>query len=291
MKKNSFEDFREALGFRESSSNYQAENRIGYIGKYQLGEAMMHDLGYYKPKFDGTYKLDWIGEWTGKQGINSKEDFLNNPGVQESAFEEEMEKLNDRIKKFGLEKYINTIYNGKYITRSGMLAAAHLKGVGGLKKFFETGKDSTDGFGTQISSYLINFSGYRTPYIKPLKPLPNGKYEHESLYFTWITGSDEVCSSCGILEGRVFKYGVDIEPPLHPHCYCSIQDYFSEDNKDNISQETKYVSIQKDKVVSDLYSKKMHSYIQHGAEFSVDDLYSYLLLKQQDEQLFGNPNT
>jgi hypothetical protein len=42
-----YEDFLKALGFEESSGYYYKVNPSGYIGKYQVGEGIMEDLGYY----------------------------------------------------------------------------------------------------------------------------------------------------------------------------------------------------------------------------------------------------
>jgi len=41
---------------------------------YQMGEAALIDAGYYKA--DGTKTNDWTGQWTGKNGIYSKQDFF-----------------------------------------------------------------------------------------------------------------------------------------------------------------------------------------------------------------------
>jgi hypothetical protein len=72
-----YEAFLSALGSRESSGRYDVENPWGYLGKYQMGEAALIDAGYYLQ--DGTAQNDWRGEWTGKDGVWSKEDFLSSP--------------------------------------------------------------------------------------------------------------------------------------------------------------------------------------------------------------------
>ena len=54
----SFLGFTEDLGFSESSGNYKAVNRLGYVGKYQFGWSA----------------LKWVG-------VNSKRTFLNNPAL------------------------------------------------------------------------------------------------------------------------------------------------------------------------------------------------------------------
>ena len=72
--KGNYKDFLRALGYRESGGRYYIENTYGYLGKYQMGERALKYAGYYKG--DPTRKNDWIGEWTRKDGVWSKEDFL-----------------------------------------------------------------------------------------------------------------------------------------------------------------------------------------------------------------------
>ena len=89
-----------ALSRRESSSNLSlsdfdpknihpqkvhSQGTRGYIGYFQFGEAALYDAGYFTVPFKkGTtafekaiYNNDWVGTWTGKNGVNSKADFLN----------------------------------------------------------------------------------------------------------------------------------------------------------------------------------------------------------------------
>lgn len=89
-----FESSRET---KLGNPTYNNTNNLrGFIGKYQFGEALLIDIGYYQansyygqPGFDKNY---WRGTWTGKHGINSKEDFLNNKNnVQEIAIQEAMQ--------------------------------------------------------------------------------------------------------------------------------------------------------------------------------------------------------
>ncbi|MCB9992225.1 MAG: hypothetical protein H6873_01060 [Hyphomicrobiaceae bacterium] len=48
------------------------------------------------------------------------------------------------------------------MTQSGMVAAAHLLGVGGLRNFIEAGGvgGGSDAYGTQITEYIKTFAGY-----------------------------------------------------------------------------------------------------------------------------------
>lgn len=160
-----YDDFLNDLGNRESSGNYKAENTIGFIGKYQWGEAMLQDLGYYKADETGWRKNDWIGEWTGKDGIYSKEDFLNNPTVQEKAIKEEMNLLNNRLNKRNFDDYIGKNVNDIKITRSGLLAGMHLVGHGGVRQFMN-GKNVSDNYNTKASEYIKKFGAYQTPFDK-----------------------------------------------------------------------------------------------------------------------------
>ena len=66
------------------------------------------------------------------------------------------------IKNLGLDKYVGREINGQLITASGLLAGAHLVGVGGLKKYLNSnGKnDVKDATGTPVSLYIKRFAGY-----------------------------------------------------------------------------------------------------------------------------------
>jgi hypothetical protein len=127
----------DAIGFRESGNRYDVTNTFGYMGKYQFGKATLKGLGYNV----------------------SRKEFLNNPDLQEEAM---LSLLNHNKEK--LQIYID-IYDGKtingiYITESGILAAAHLGGQGSVKRYFKNGKVFKDGYGTKITSYMNQFSGY-----------------------------------------------------------------------------------------------------------------------------------
>ena len=131
------DNFLSAIGFRESGNRYDITNTFGYMGKYQFGRSTLKGLGY---------KV-------------SKKEFLNNPDLQE---EEMLSLLNHNKEK--LQQYID-VYDGKtingiYITESGILAAAHLGGQGSVRRYFRNGKVFKDGYGTKITSYMSQFSGY-----------------------------------------------------------------------------------------------------------------------------------
>ena len=129
--------FLDAIGFRESTNNYKAVNRLGYLGKYQFGKKTLRAIGISV----------------------SKEEFLDSPKIQEEAMQLLLEHNRKNLKRF-IKKYNNTTVHGIYVTESGILAAAHLGGAGSVKKWFRTGKVRKDGNGVKITSYMTRFGGY-----------------------------------------------------------------------------------------------------------------------------------
>jgi hypothetical protein len=188
--KGNFRDMLEALGAFESGfppgnpNQYTVENRLGFIGKYQFGEALLIDLGYYKtPKpyiggGNGVDKNYWRGKWTGKKGINSKKQFLNSPKVQEFAIREafalNLKRVNGALASQGksLKDYLgkvktfkdNGVLKTMTITLSGILAGAHLRGPYGVANLLLNNQVSHDEFGTSILRYIEEYGGYN---VKP----------------------------------------------------------------------------------------------------------------------------
>ena len=182
----SFRDMLEALGAFESGlpsgnpNQYKIINRLGFMGKYQFGEALLIDLGYYKtPKpyiggGNGVDKNYWRGTWTGKKGINSKEKFLNSPAVQEFAIREafalNLKRVNDTLARKGksVNDYLgktktfkdNGVLKTITITLSGILAGAHLRGPYGVANLLLENQVSHDEFGTSILRYITDYGGY-----------------------------------------------------------------------------------------------------------------------------------
>lgn len=155
------QDFLNDLGARESGGNYKAFNKFGYAGKYQMGEAALIDCGYYK-KASRNYNNDWRGTFTGKDGVYSINDFLNNPKAQENAQIIFKKRQWSYLKALGADKYAGKIINGYTITSSGLLAGAHLKGAGAVIDYLKSDgqKNPCDAFGTSVESYMKKFAGY-----------------------------------------------------------------------------------------------------------------------------------
>lgn len=131
--------FLEDLGFRESSGNYKAVNKFGYLGKYQFGRATLNSLGY--------------------RNVTNRQ-FLSDPSLQDQVMEDLLVH-NKKILKRYIKKYAGKTVHGVFITESGILAAAHLAGAGNVRRFFRKGYEFKDGYGTKMTSYMKKFSGYQ----------------------------------------------------------------------------------------------------------------------------------
>ena len=159
-----YQQFFAAVRARESSNDYTAVNSVGFIGAYQFGEAALIDLGYVR-RDKNPYDNNFSGGWTGKNGIDSKAEFLNSPAAQDAAAAEWWPLLWQRARNFDLEIYDQQTLNGVFLTKSGMIAASHLVGTGALKDFIESGGTiiRKDGNGTPITEYLNLFANYDVP--------------------------------------------------------------------------------------------------------------------------------
>lgn len=149
----------DALGQRESGGRYGIENSLGYVGKYQFGWPALVDLGIIKSQGRvGKGQKSILNEksnWTGKFGVNSKEEFLKSPEAQEKAFEEWNKMLDRRTKSLGLEQYIGQTIDGIPVTLEGIRASSHLLGHGAVKKALQSGNlTATDAYGTDIAEYM-----------------------------------------------------------------------------------------------------------------------------------------
>ena len=125
------------IGFRESGNRYDITNTFGYMGKYQFGKSTLRGLGF---------KV-------------SRQEFLNNPQLQEEAMMALLIHNKEKLQKY-IDVFDGETINGMYISESGILAAAHLGGQGSVKRYFKNGKVFSDANGTKITSYMKQFSGY-----------------------------------------------------------------------------------------------------------------------------------
>jgi hypothetical protein len=162
-------DYLDALGRRESSNDYSAENQYGYLGRYQFGEAALGSCQLFRGDHLGSKKNDWVGTWLDEAAsfdVSSKDDFLASHPIQEFAIRRFNELQWASIIRLGLTKYIGKTVGGIMITRSGMLGGAHLVGPGRLKRFLLSngGDVPVDGNGTEITEYISLFSSFEVPF-------------------------------------------------------------------------------------------------------------------------------
>lgn len=132
-----------AIGKRESNGNWTIVNSEGYIGLYQFGRSALDATGY---------------------NHISLQEFTKNPSIwppeeQEKAMSRLL-KLNRSILSKYIEQFQGDTINGIVITESGLLAAAHLAGAGGVIRYLKSdGRyDPSDKNGTHLSTYLEEFA-------------------------------------------------------------------------------------------------------------------------------------
>ncbi|MEP3430993.1 MAG: TIGR02594 family protein [Roseibium sp.] len=146
--------FIDLLGHRESTNNYKAVNRLGYAGRWQFGALALIDAGYVKSGAK-TRLLAESRWWRGTNGINSREDWLNNKNnCQDEAMVSHTRRnyrslLNNRDSRKVIEVILN---NADKAALAGILATAHLLGAGGARKMLN-GQDGQDANGVKGRDY------------------------------------------------------------------------------------------------------------------------------------------
>ncbi|MEZ5667149.1 MAG: hypothetical protein R3F55_06910 [Alphaproteobacteria bacterium] len=158
-------EFGERMGLLESNGNYMIVNPYGYLGKYQMGECALIDAGLYTHDSTGCGSQDWSGQWTGAYGVDSVDSYLQTAEAQDYAFHRFTLANWAEIRRRGLDQYIGLNINGVKITAAGLLAGAHLGGVGGVEAFLLSlgMEDRGDAYGSRISNYINLFNGIEAP--------------------------------------------------------------------------------------------------------------------------------
>ncbi len=144
---NEYLGFKEAVAFKESQGNYFVVNTLGYLGKYQFGKGTLEMIGIYNPTA-----------------------FLNDPKLQEKAFEANASR-NKWILRRDIKRSVGKRINGVVVTESGILAAAHLAGPGSVKKYLRSGgkQGFADAYGSTVKYYMKRFAGYDVSSIEANK--------------------------------------------------------------------------------------------------------------------------
>jgi hypothetical protein len=132
------------LSLKESGHDWKITNRFGYMGKYQFGNAALEFIGM------GNIT-------TAKFKLNP---FIFPIELQNIAVRKLLKANKKLLRKY--MRFIGRVINGVELTKSGILAAAHLGGAGNVMEFIDDTEEDVfkDGNGTPITEYLIEFSGY-----------------------------------------------------------------------------------------------------------------------------------
>ena len=133
------EKFLDHMAERESDNTPHVVNRFGMMGKYQFAPSTVKILGFNV----------------------TRNQFLTNPELQDSVMVAYLRSNNKELNSL-ITKYENKVVKGVRVTRSGVLAAAHLAGSANVKLFFQNAdwNGRTDANGTSIREYMQTFSIY-----------------------------------------------------------------------------------------------------------------------------------
>jgi len=166
--------------------SYSSVNNLGFVG-FQFGEALLIDLGYYKPlvengvqkyynpwkeqgsSFQHTSTNQWKGEFTGKDGVNNFADFIkpeNQRLMMKAASEFNLNIVKQQLANAGktIDDFLGKEIGGVKITMSGILASSHLVGSWGTASALLQGSSRVDENGTSNLKYMQKFGGFDTPF-------------------------------------------------------------------------------------------------------------------------------
>ena len=146
--------FYEALGFKESTNNPYATNNEGAIGKYQILERTLKDLGY-----------NWV----------TLETFRKDPNIFPEQLQ--LEALNKKIigdikflqyqwfrkdSSINYLSYVGDSINGIKITLAGLIASCHIGGTMGTIRWIDSKgiRNPGDTNRSTIGAYMKEFSHY-----------------------------------------------------------------------------------------------------------------------------------
>ena len=125
-------DWAKNIAFIESSDRYDAEvnDATGFaLGMFQMRKPSLEDTGY----------MDASGNWTGRNGIHSKEDFLQSPDAQHDAARSYIPSLYRYLGSKGALNHLGQEMsdgNGSIsVSSAGLMAGAWLLGAGGMNQF------------------------------------------------------------------------------------------------------------------------------------------------------------
>lgn len=141
-------DFYNKLSVRRS----EIFNRNKCLGRYNLCENDLTKTDYFISEEEPCHN-DWVGLWTGKYGINSRDNFLFMPLIQDHIMKELSTIYYKNIYYYSLDKYIGDAL----ITPASLIAVMHLYGPFEVLNFFH-GRSNLD---KNIKQDLENFAKYK----------------------------------------------------------------------------------------------------------------------------------
>ena len=141
------EIFMQKISDIESGGNYKVVNQYGMMGKYQFSPTTVRGLGFRV----------------------SKQEFLNNPHVQDTVMLAYM-KANHQDLQYFIDRYEGKTIKGVKITRASILAGAHFAGSGGVRSFLTNDNHSgtIDGNGTTLRYYMSKFNDVHLPELNSI---------------------------------------------------------------------------------------------------------------------------
>lgn len=137
----SMRKFLDAMARSESNNISDTVNALGMMGKYQFSVSTLKRLGL---------NID-------------RETFLQNEALQDSAMMINLKYNFEHLYPI-IRTYNRRWVNGVYVTTSGILAGAHLVGIGGVRTFFYPNLyrfRTVDANGTSVANYMMKFANYR----------------------------------------------------------------------------------------------------------------------------------
>ena len=154
-------DFLVALAQRESGGDQTIVNRYGYAGLFQMGGDALVDAQFYQLGTSRNHNA-WDGEFTKRAGfvdVKSLTDYLHGAGAQELAVRAYHDLQWGRLVKLGGGAAVGTTISGVNVTKSGLIAGAHLAGAGGVLRWVRSQgtDDPLDGNQTPVSQYVQKF--------------------------------------------------------------------------------------------------------------------------------------
>jgi len=168
--------FRDAIAQIESGNNYYRINSRGFLGRYQFGERLLTDVGYYcgdrSPAPSRAFpNNDFDGRWTGRGGANDFLRFMFNGNAQDDAFNRAMQLYYNQLNIPDVTQHLNQLRGNVLISWGGLLAASWECGTGAVIAFVRSNgaQPGSSAVRAAIGRRLGNFGGYAIP-VSPSDP-------------------------------------------------------------------------------------------------------------------------